>query len=318
MNFLWPIQLVLLVIVPFLVWWYWRDQKLPAEKVVFHPDLEFLKSVSTPTFSRTRDIPAILYLLAIGLGIFALARPTAPLPVPDNKTTIMLALDVSLSMQANDIAPTRFEAAQQAARIFIKQLPAGTKIGLVTFSGYAAVNVEPTADHSQVLEAIDQLSLGRGTAIGAGLQLATQALPERGANAKIVAGQRLPPAAIVLLTDGRNNRAPDPIEVSAEVRNKDVRVYTVGLGTDSGSIDFQGGGMRVGFDPEILKSIASTTNGKYFEARSSGQLNSIYAGLGRSIGWSTKPGEITGLFAAIAGIFLLGSIVYSEHSRRIV
>jgi Ca-activated chloride channel homolog len=318
MNFLWPVQLVLLVIVPFLMWWYWRDQKLPAESVVFHPDLEFLKSVSTPTFSRNRDIPAILYLLALGLGIFALARPTAALPVPDNKTTIMLALDVSLSMRADDIKPSRFEAAQDAARIFIKQLPAGTKIGLVSFSGYAAVNVEPTADHSAVLDAIDQLSLGRGTAIGAGLQTATQALPERAENAKIVRGQRLPPAAIVLLTDGRNNRPPEPLEIAAEVRNKDVKVYTVGLGTDAGSIDFQGGGMMVGFDPEILKTIADTTGGKYFEARSSGQLNSIYQGLGRSIGWSTKPGEITGIFAALAGILLLSSIVWSERSRRIV
>jgi Ca-activated chloride channel homolog len=318
MNFLWPIQLVLLVIVPFLMWWYWRDQKLPAESVVYHPDLEFLKSVSTPTFSRNRDIPAILYLLALGLGIFALARPTAALPVPDNKTTIMLAIDVSLSMRADDIKPSRFVAAQDAARIFIKQLPTGTKIGLVSFSGYAAVNVEPTADHSAVLDAIDQLSLGRGTAIGAGLQLATQALPERGENTKIVRGQRLPPAAIVLLTDGRNNRPPEPLEIAAEVRNKDVKVYTVGLGTDAGSIDFQGGGMMVGFDPEILKNIADTTGGKYFEARSSGQLNSIYQGLGRSIGWSTKPGEITGIFAALAGILLLSSIVWSERSRRIV
>lgn len=318
MNFLWPFQLVLLVIVPFLIWWYWRDQKLPAESVVFHPDLEFLKSVSTPTFSVNRDIPAILYLLALGLGIFALARPTAALPVPDNKTTIMLAIDVSLSMRADDIKPSRFEAAQDAARIFIKQLPAGTKIGLVSFSGYAAVNVEATSDHSVVLDAIDQLSLGRGTAIGAGLQLATQALPERGENAKIVRGQRLPPAAIVLLTDGRNNRPPEPLEIAAEVRNKDVKVYTVGLGTDTGSIDFQGGGMMVGFDPEILKNIADTTGGKYFEARSSGQLNSIYQGLGRSIGWSTKPGEITGIFAALAGILLLSSIAWSERSRRIV
>jgi Ca-activated chloride channel family protein len=318
MNFLWPFQLVLLVIVPFLMWWYWRDQKLPAESVVFHPDLEFLKSVSTPTFSRNRDIPAILYLLAVGLGIFALARPTAALPVPDNKTTIMLAIDVSLSMRADDIKPSRFEAAQGAARIFVKQLPAGTKIGLVSFSGYAAVNVEPTSDHNAVLEAIDQLSLGRGTAIGAGLQLATQALPERGENAKIVRGQRLPPAAIVLLTDGRNNRPPEPLEIAAEVRNKDVRVYTVGLGTDAGSIDFQGGGMTVGFDPETLRTIADTTNGKYFEAKSSGQLNGIYQGLGRSIGWTTKPGEITGLFAAIAGVLLLSSIFLSERSRRIV
>ncbi len=318
MNFLWPFQLVLLVIVPFLLWWYWRDQKLPAESVVFHPDLEFLKSISTPTFSRNRDIPAILYLLALGLGIFALARPTAALPVPDNKTTIMLAIDVSLSMRADDIKPSRFEAAQDAARIFIKQLPAGTKIGLVSFSGYAAVNVEPTADHSAVLDAIDQLSLGRGTAIGAGLQLATQALPERGENAKIVRGQRLPPAAIVLLTDGRNNRPPEPLEIAAEVRNKDVKVYTVGLGTDAGSIDFQGGGMMVGFDPEILKNIADTTGGKYFEARSSGELQSIYQGLGRSIGWSTKPGEITGIFAALAGLMLLSSIAWSERSRRIV
>lgn len=315
-GFFWPYFLLALLAIPLLVWLYRRSVNRQAEAVVYHPDAEFLTTMSAPRFSARRELPAILYLVAVGLGVTALARPTAPIPVPDNRTTIMLAIDVSLSMEADDIKPTRFEAAKDAAKVFIKQLPPGTKIGLASFAGFAAVNVTPTADHDEVLRAIDDLSLGRGTAIGAGILESLSALPDR-------AEEKLPkkpaPAAIVLLTDGRNNRPPSPEDAAAEARDKQVPVYTVGLGTEGGVINFEGNQtMMVGFDAETLRGIAQTTGGQYFEARSAGQLNSVYQKLGRQIGWSTKPGEITGLVATVAGLMLFASIAVAERSRRVL
>ena len=315
-GFSWPWFLLALAWIPLLVWLYRRNATRQAEAVVYHPDAEFLSSVAKNRFSLRRELPVILYLIAVGFGVAALARPNAPIPFPDNRTTIMLSIDVSLSMEANDIKPTRFEAAKEAAKVFIKQLPVGTKVGLASFAGFAAVNVTPTADHDEVMNAIDELSMGRGTAIGAGILEAVRALPDR-------ATDKLPknpaPVAVVLLTDGRNNRPPSPEEGSAEARAKQVPVYTVGLGTENGMINFEGNQtMMVGFDPETLRQIAQTTGGQYFEARSAGQLNSVYQKLGRQIGWSTKPSEITGIVASLAGLLLFASIAVSERSRRVI
>ena len=316
--FLWPWALLGLLLIPVAVWLYRHNLERHSEAVVLHPDLEVLGKAGARGSRFARFIPAILFVDALAVGILGLARPTAPLPVPDNKTTIMMAIDVSLSMNATDILPTRFQAAQDAARIFVRQLPAGTKIGLVSFAGYSTLDAAPTADHDQILQAIDNLTLGRGTAIGKGIIEAVRALPARGEGDPKI--DNLPPAAVVLLTDGRNNRPPDPQEGAALARDLKVKVYTVGLGTEGGYLNLgeNGGGFMVGFDPETLRSIARTTGGDYFEARSAGQLSSIYKGLGRSIGWTTKPGEVTGILSAIAGLFLFASLLASQLSRRVL
>lgn len=316
--FLWPWALLGLLILPVAIWLYRRNLERHSEAVVLHPDLEVLARAGSKGSGFARFIPAILFVDALAVGILGLARPTAPLPVPDNKTTIMMAIDVSLSMNADDIAPTRYQAAQEAAKLFVRQLPAGTKVGLVSFAGYATLDAPPTADHDQIVQAIDDLTLGRGTAIGKGLIESVRALPARGESDPKT--DNLPPAAIVLLTDGRNNRPPDPQEGAALARDLKVKVYTVGLGTEGGYLNLgeNGGGFMVGFDPETLRAIARTTGGQYFEARSAGQLTSIYRGLGRSIGWTTKPGEVTGILSAIAGLFLFASLLASQVSRRVL
>ncbi len=321
MSFTWIWWLLALIVIPIFAWLYLRNQVRPAESVVYHPDAEFLERIAQKgrtRFSRGRDLPALLFLLALGFSVVALARPNAPIPVPDNKTTIILALDVSLSMDAKDIVPTRFQAAQEAARVFIRQLPKGTKIGLVSFAGYAAVNVAPTTNLDEVLQAIDELSLGRGTAIGAGIRESVSALPGRNADGQTKLEKNPPPVAVVLLTDGRNNREPDPLEMATIARDQQVKVYTVGLGTETGSINLENGGFRVGFDPETLKAIAQTTGGQYFEARSAGQLTAVYKSLGRSIGWTTRLGEVTHLAAALAGLLLCISLATGELNRRVV
>ncbi len=323
MSFHWPFFLLLLALLPVVLWQYWRNQSRSAEAAAIHPDLALLRAAikqSRPTFFHwRRDLPTLLFALSLATSVVALARPNANLPIPDNKTTIMLALDVSLSMNADDITPTRFQAAQNAAKLFVKQLPQGTKIGLVSFAGYAVVNQTPTANKEEVMTAIDQLDLGRGTAIGLGLREATKALPERAFLGKDVQGKKLPPAVIVLLSDGRNNRDIDPLEVAPQVAKLQVKTYTVGLGTDDGYLNFgEQGGFKVGFDAETLKRIAEITGGKYFEARSSGQLSSIYKGLSRSIGWSSKPHDVAHVFTALAGLLLLASLLSSQMLRRIL
>lgn len=319
MSFLWMGALAALALLPVLVWVYLRALRGNAASAALHPDLRLLAQATAAPRPLRRHLPALLYLAAIAVALLALARPTAPLPLPDNRTTIMLSLDVSGSMRADDIAPTRFEAMQEAARAFVRALPEGARVGLATFSGYAVLNTPPTTEHEEVLAAIDTLSMNRGTAIGDGLMEAVRALPGRGEKDKLAPAE-LPPAAIVLLSDGRSNRGMDPTEAAQEAKKLAVKVYTVGLGTQDGQLEFSGQYRTwAGFDEEALKGIATATGGRYYAARSAGQLNTIYRDLGRSLGWTIRPREVTGFLTALAALLVLGSFFASERlARRVV
>ncbi|GBF07776.1 Mg-chelatase subunit ChlD [Deinococcus aerius] len=319
MTFLWPWALAALALLPLFVWLYLRGLGRPARVAALHPDLRLLAQASARPRPLRRHLPALLYLGALTLTLFALARPTAPLPLPDNRTSIMLAIDVSRSMEVQDIEPSRFVAAQEAARRFVRALPSGARVGLVSFSGDAVLHTPPTSRHDRVFAAIDSLTVAPRTAIGDGLRTALQALPGRDAKAAANAQDR-PPAAIVLLSDGRNNTGSDPLEVAAQAKKLGVKVYTVGLGTVGGDLrsnrwnSFQGG-----FDADTLKGIATATGGHYSEARSASQLSSIYRELGRSLGWTVQAREVSGFLAALAGLVLLGSLGVSELvTRRIL
>lgn len=312
MSFLWPWALLSLLALPLLVWGYLRALPRPARTAALHPDLALLAQASRRPRPLRRHLPALLYLGALTLALLALARPTAPLPLPDNRTAVMLVIDVSRSMEAQDIVPSRFVAAQEAARNFVKSLPDGARVGLASFAGYAVLNTPPTARHERVLAAIDGLGLARRTAIGDGLLEGLNALPERGPEAAGTSGDR-PQAAIVLLSDGRNNSGSEPLDAAARARQLAVKVYTVGLGTEDGDPGgLPWGGFLGGFDAETLRQIATTTGGRYFEARSADQLSSIYRSLGRSLGWTVQPREVSGFLAALAGLALLASLAVSE------
>ncbi|GAA5532997.1 VWA domain-containing protein [Deinococcus aluminii] len=315
MSFGWPWALVPLGLLPLLVWLYLRGLARPAEAAALHPDLPLLARASGRPHTLRRHLPALLYLVALTLALLALARPHAPLPLPDNRTTIMLAIDVSRSMEAQDIEPNRFVAAQEAARRFVKSLPENARVGLTSFAGYAVLNSPPTTQHAQVFAAIDALNMANSTAIGEGLLEALHALPGRGPDAP--AGKERVPAAIVLLSDGRNNSGPDPLEAAAQARKLAVKVYTVGLGTQNGNLrSNRWDGFRGGVDAATLQHIAAATGGRYFEARSADQLSSIYHDLGRSLGWTLQPREVSGFVAALAGLALLGSLAVSELLTR--
>ena len=281
-EFIWGAWLLGIALVPLALWWYARHIAKPAEAVVHHPDAEFLASLRSARLTGKRDLPAILFVAALALCIVALARPIAPVPQLDNRTTVMIAVDVSGSMRNDDIKPSRFLAMQAAVRGFVKQLPSDLKVGLVSFAGTAALNVAPTTERQGLLDAVDAMFMARGTAIGAGLRESIAALP-----ARTVLGQATkplevnpPPAVVVLLTDGRNNRDPDPLAMAALAKTQQVKVYTIGLGTLESN---RSGELYRGFDPQVLKDMARITGGEYYAASSAGQLSAAYTKLGSNL-----------------------------------
>ena len=316
-DFIWGAWLLGIALVPLALWWYAKSVRKPAEAVVYHPDAEFIASLKPARLSRRRDLPALLFAGALALSLLALARPVAPLPQLDNRTTVMIAVDVSGSMRNDDIKPSRFIAMQSAVRTFIKQLPSGLKVGLVSFAGTAALNVPPTNERQGLLDAVDAMFMARGTAIGAGLRESIAALPARTVleNAIKPLEANPPPAIVVLLTDGRNNRDPDPLAMAALAKTQQVKVYTIGLGTLASN---QSGELYRGFDPQILKDMARITGGEYFAASSAGQLQSVYSKLSSNLGWTFKPSEVTHVVATAAGLLLLTAMVFGERNRRVI
>jgi Ca-activated chloride channel family protein len=317
MTFLWPAVLTLYVLVPALIATYIWILRRPSRVRIRYSSLDLVAQAAAVGKPWRRHAPAALYLLTLCAAIFALARPMAPVPVPDNRTVVMLSIDVSRSMMAHDVVPTRIEAAKRAAVEFVRALPQGAKVGLVSFSPYATLVTPPTDDHDRVIQAINSLSLEFATAIGDGLLEAVFALPGRARPENSPgpgmppmgpppASDRLPPATVVLLSDGQSNRGTPPEDAAVVARQQRVKVYTVGLGSPEGTfLELGGRSIFVRLDEETLKEIAQVTGGTYQRVSSTAELSRVYTRLGRSIGWERKPTEISGLTSVIvAGLFV--------------
>jgi Ca-activated chloride channel family protein len=318
-TFLWPGALLLYLLVPLLVAGYaWILGRPPRERVRYS-SLDLVARAAAAGGQWRRHVPAALYLLTLCGVIFTLARPVAPVPVPDNRTAVMLSIDVSRSMMAHDVVPTRLDAAKKAAVQFVRSLPLGAKVGLVSFSSYATLITPPTDDHDRVIQAINSLNLEFATAIGDGLLEAVYALPGRQRpDGTFTSGEpgiapppspdvvdRLPPATVVLLSDGQSNRGTPPEDAATVARQWHVKVYTVGLGSPDGTfLELGGRSIFVRLDEETLKEIAEVTGGAYWRVSSAGDLSRVYTWLGRSIGWERKPVEVSGLAAVgVAALF---------------
>jgi Ca-activated chloride channel family protein len=267
-------------------------------------------------------------VLLVGLiaMIAAIARPAAVITLPSSHETVILALDVSGSMRASDVEPSRIEAAQAAARTFVNEQPRRTRIGVVAFAGSAALVQQPTANRRDVLAAIEQLQLQHATAIGSGILVSLKAIfpqetfevaPPRQRNTsnqdfKPVAPGSYPSAAIILLTDGQTTSGPDPVDAARLAAARGVRVFTVGVGTDNGQIlTGEGWSMRVRLDEEPLKAIADLTRAEYFYAGTALDLKKVYQSLRSKIVMEKKETEITALFSAIAAATVLLSATLS-------
>jgi len=345
MAFLWPDMLWLLLAAPALVGAYLLLLRRRKKAAVAYASLSLMKEALGPGRNFRRHIPPFLLLLSLIVMIVAMARPAAVITLPSQHQTVILAMDISGSMRAADIEPTRIAAAQAAARAFVTAQPRHTRIGVVTFAGTAAVAQAPTPNREEILAAIDRFQLQRATAIGSGILVSLKAiLPDadfdlRSSNPRRDPAQAqdslrvapldqarepekpafkpVPPgsyasAAIILLTDGQSNVGPNPIEAARIAAERGVRVFTVGFGTAEGEIlRFEGWSMRVRLDEETLKSIAELTQGEYFYAGTASDLKKVYQALSARLVLETKETEITALFTAGAAILALLSALLS-------
>jgi Ca-activated chloride channel homolog len=308
MKFLWPLNLLAILLVIGLAFWLIRRlTHHRSESFASHPDLETIVLASRRSWKRL--IAAGLYGVAVCVGLLAFARPQGTLPMPDERAGIMLAIDVSGSMRATDIQPTRMEAAKTAAYNFVKQLPPTVKVGLVSFSGYAQLESVPTIDHARVLEKIQALERRRGTAIGEGLLESVKAFPS---GAEKILGL----STVILLSDGRNTSGILPAEASKKAKQNGVKVHTIGVGTPTppseGQTPFGG------FDETELRGIAKATGGTYYSVDSATKLEQVYTQLRSLIAWRWQKTEITAIAGALAGMLVLISLLISSWQRRII
>jgi Ca-activated chloride channel family protein len=343
MAFLWPEMLWLLMAIPALIVAYLFLLRRKKKTALRYANLSLVKEAMGPGRRLRRHLPPILFLLALTLLILAVARPSAVVTLPKQQRTVILAMDTSGSMRATDFEPSRMAAAQAAAKSFVSDQPHGTRIGVVTFAGTAAVVQAPTNNREEILAAIGRFQLQRATAIGSGILMSLKAIfpeaefdlqswnPRREPNRDLLSGGLLdqarkprkptttpvPPgsyasAVILLLSDGQSNAGPDPIEAARMASEHGVRVYTVGFGTTEGEvIRFGGWSMRVRLDEQTLKKIAELTQGEYYYAGTAADLKKVYETLSSRLVFENRETEITALFSAAAAVIGLVAALLS-------
>jgi Ca-activated chloride channel family protein len=337
MEFIWPGLLGLLLAVPALVAVYVWAQRRRARFALRYSSLQLMRDALDKRSSLRRHIPPFFFLLGITAMLVGVARPVALVSVPAQEATVILAIDVSRSMSARDIQPYRLAAAKAAAEAFVEQQTPTTRIGVVSFSANADIVQMPTTDREAVLAAVDRLNLGTRTAIGSAILTSLDAIfgnPAVGASSSTqdMTGGPTPtptpvpegyhvPAIIILLTDGRSNTGPLPLESAQIAASRGVRIYTVGVGTTQGGT-IQGGpggggpfggdrfggggfGFRADLDENTLKEIATITDAKYFHASEAEELMSIYQSLNTQLIVETQRMELTAWFTGAAMLFLL-------------
>ncbi len=344
---LWPLMLWLMLIVPVLVVLYWRMLARQKRDALRYASLGLFETGSAAAVAgvaaqknwrhmlkRSRaHAPAMLLLLGIACMIFAISRPQAIIMLPTRMDAVMLAMDVSGSMKATDVKPNRLVAAQEAARIFVADQPTQVRIGVVEIAATASVVQSPTEKREDVVKAIDRFQTRQGTALGSGLAIALATLlPEGGldvekfisgtsadrwtrdparlaeiANFKPVPAGSNSTTAIVLLSDGESNTGPELLDAAKLAAERGVRVYTVGIGTTTGTtLTADGWSMRVRLDEASLKKVADTTHGEYFKAGNAAELKKIYKQLSARLALGKgRATELSGVFVAIGALLVM-------------
>lgn len=322
MSFIWPYLLLLLLLVPVLVLAYILMQRRRRRYAVRYASLSLVKEALGRGPGIRRHVPPALFLLSLAALIVAFARPQSVVTLPENEGTVILTIDVSGSMSADDVKPNRMEAAKAAARAFVERQPPSVQIGVVSFSDNAFMVQAPTSNQDAVIAAINRLQPQRGTAIGRGIITSLNAIAEQGgAEGPSTNGSPLPaptptptpmpagtfaPAIVILLTDGENNQWPDPLDVTQSAVLRGIRIYTVGLGSSEGSVLHIGGrSIRTRLDEPTLRQIAQVTNGNYYNASNENDLRAIYENLDTRLVMKTEKTEITALFTGVGIFFAL-------------
>ena len=333
MSLLWPGFLYLLLLIPLLVGIYILVGRRRRRFAVRYSSLSLVREAAKRQSWLRRHLPFVLFLLALSSLVFALGRPVATVVIPSNKATVILAVDVSLSMCTTDIPPNRLEVAKDAALKFVRSNTAGRQVGIVAFAGFAELIQPPTNDVRQLEAAIGYLAPARRTAIGSAIlrsldaiaevdnQVAPSELGPSAPTNPTQPSKELSPHIVVLLTDGASNAGPFPITAAQQAVERGVRVYTIGFGTvhntspmncgdddpfgggfifGGGQFDTGGGAFRREIDEETLTQIADMTGGKYYAATSANELQEIFRNLPTYVIATRETTEISVFFTAFA------------------
>jgi Ca-activated chloride channel family protein len=333
MSFIWPPMLISLALVPLgLLLYRYLDIRRHRRLATYGGSGLANGIMRRPGALRGR-IPAVLAILGLAVMSLAMARPQAVVSLPRQEGTVVLAFDVSASMGATDLAPTRMDAAKAAAKDFVARQPNSITIGIVAFSDSGVSVQQPTNDQATVVAAIDRLTPERGTSVASGIaaSLKVIAIAEAGAysndyytNASaaptatptptpVPAGTHAP-AAIVLLSDGENNESPDPMAAAQAAADQGVRIYTVGLGSAAGTtINLNGFQVHTQLDEATLQQISQVTGGTYYGATDTQQLRSIYDNLDTGLVIQPQLTELTALFAGASLVLLIAGALTSLY-----
>ncbi|HEY8598936.1 MAG TPA: VWA domain-containing protein [Thermomicrobiales bacterium] len=320
MSFIWPTLLFSLITLVPLVALYIRMQRRRRDLIARYGSMGIVQAARRPIGWR-RHLPPALFLLALALLLFSLARPQTTVSLPRVEGIVILAFDVSGSMAADDLKPTRMEAAKVAARDFVNRQPPTVQIGVVSFSDGGLSVQPPTNDQAEILAAINRLTPTRGTSLSNGILASLNAIATaNGRQAPSLYTNRTPvptavptavpkgtytPAAIVLLTDGENTAPPGPLDAAAQAADRGVRIYPVGIGSAAGApVKIEGFVVQSRLDEATLQQIAQRTDGVYYNAVSEDQLQKVYQSLGSQLVVRPERTEVTALFAG-AGLLVL-------------
>ena len=299
MTFLSPWWLLLLVPIALMAAAYVVQQSRRSKYAVRFASLPMLERLIPRRPGWRRHLPAIASLFGFVLLAFAVARPEMEVRVPRENATVILAVDVSNSMQATDIEPNRIKAASEAATKFVDALPQGFNVGVVTFSGTTDVRAAPTDDREIAMSALKGLTLGPRTAIGEGVFTSLDQIEAVASQAK----KKKVPGLVVLLSDGTNTFGRSPEEAGAAAHEAGVPVSTIAYGTPTGTVEIDGQLIPVPVDKETLADLALATNGRSYTAESSDELNQVYDDIQSQIGYRTEPREVTQWAAALGLLF---------------
>ena len=351
MGLIWPAFLFLLILIPLIVLVYAWARRRRKRLAAHYSSLSLIREAMPGRTSWRRHLPFALFLLTLAFLIVGLARPVATVNATSSQSTIMLALDVSLSMCASDILPNRLTVAQEAAETFILGLEEGTRVGIVAFAGSAELVAPPTADKEVALVAVGNLSAALRTAVGSAILRSLEAIVEINPQmapvnvflnpSENVTEPELPgayePAIIVLLTDGASNWGVLPLDAAQAAADRGVRIYTIGYGTVRGApfecTPKQLGGFEFGnsfgrravvrdeprispflaLDEDTLREVAAMTGGEYRLAESSDELIEVFAGVPGHVATTKVKREMSAVLLAIGALFALASVALAQR-----
>ena len=328
MSFIWPGMLLSLLLIPVFVVIYLRIQRRRRRFSASFGNLGLVREEGARPLNRRRHIPSVLFIAGLAILLLAMARPQAVVSLPRVEGTVILAFDVSGSMAANDLKPSRMEAAKAAAQDFIKSQPLSVQIGVVAFSDSGFSVQVPTNDQGAILAAINRLTPEQGTSLANGIlaslntiaaanavpapRFYTNATPLPTPTPTPVPQGTYTSAVIVLFTDGENNEAPNPLDAAQTAADRGVRVYTVGLGSPAGTtLHVNGFTVHTQLHEDLLKQISQISAGTYYNAQSEEDLAKIYDSITSQLVIKPQRTEITSILAGAGVLFLLVAGTFS-------